>query len=88
MKLKVQQNDTKKLIFNSPNSSAIKKVEYNRRTKDLDVTFQSGGTYEYPNVDAEIVEGWLKASSTGQYFHQKIKRYSAVKIWFYSINKL
>ena len=80
MELKIEQNDTKKIIFDSPKSSAIKRVKYNYKTRNLDVTFQSGGTYEYPNVDAKIVEGWLEASSTGQYFHQKIKRYSVVKI--------
>lgn len=78
--IKIIQNDRDRFVFSTPESTAIKHIKYDRLGKNLEITFQSGGTYEYPNVPEEIIDSWAKASSIGQYFHQKIKRYSATRI--------
>ena len=58
------------------NSSAIEMVKYDRRTENLNITFTSGGSYDYPNVPEEIVLGLVSAKSAGKYYHQFIKSYA------------
>lgn len=58
-------------------SSAISKIEYDDESKELSVTFTSGGTYDYPGVPESEVMNLIKADSVGRYFHSHIRRYSA-----------
>jgi hypothetical protein len=53
-------------------SRMILGVRYNKRTRDLDVVFQTGGTYRYKRVPPSVYEGLLNADSHGQYMHNTI----------------
>lgn len=64
------------MFYNFPNSSAIKNFMYDEKSKDLEVTFNSGGTYNYPNVPMDIINNWTTSDSAGKYFHKFIKPYS------------
>ena len=55
------------------NSSAISYVEYSDLTRELHITFRSGGTYTYYGVPRSVYEGLISASSAGQYYHQHIE---------------
>lgn len=57
-------------------SSAIEMVKYDRKSENLNITFTSGGSYDYPNVPEEVVIGLINASSAGKYYHQFIKPYA------------
>ena len=65
-----------KSIAMKVDSSAIEFIKYDRKTENLNITFTSGGSYDYPNVPEDIVLGLLKAESAGKYFHQFIKPYA------------
>lgn len=58
------------------NSSAIQAIRYDRESSNLNITFTSGGSYDYPNVPEEVVLGLTTAESAGRYFHQYIKPYA------------
>jgi hypothetical protein len=58
------------------NSSAIRAIRYTEESQILSVTFQSGGTYDYPAVPRDKVTGLLSAESAGKYFHKEIKQYA------------
>lgn len=60
-------------------SSAIARVVYNSKTKEMRIAFQSNPAkeYEFYNVPTKIVSGLLKAESAGRYYHANIRgRYS------------
>ena len=60
-------------------SSAIKNFEITE--KGLKVTFQSGHTYLYEGVPANVVLGLERAESKGGYFMAEIRpKYKATKI--------
>lgn len=54
-------------------SSAISDASYDDETQELNVTFNSGQTYTFRGVPAEIYDGLISASSPGRYYHQNIK---------------
>ena len=54
-------------------SSNIAFVEYDDETKRLQVSFQSGSTYEYEGVPANIANGFETAASPGRYFNALVK---------------
>lgn len=54
-------------------STAIKKMKYDPKTKELWVTFQgSNKKYWYPRVPKEKIEEMMNAPSKGEYFMQNI----------------
>lgn len=55
-------------------SSAIKAVGYDPKSKLLAVQFTSGDTYHYENVPEHVHEGLMSARSVGGHFHQHIRR--------------
>lgn len=57
-------------------SSAINKIDYDDKTELLKVTFNSGGTYDYPKVPKILIDNWKNAPSKGKFFHKYIKQYS------------
>ena len=54
-------------------SSTISNVIYNFPNQTLKVRFNSGQTYEYENVPAQIYENLCKAESQGKFFVEQIK---------------
>lgn len=57
-------------------SSAISKARYDAGSKNMNITFTSGGSYDYPSVPKEIALGMATAESAGKYFHKFIKPYA------------
>lgn len=67
------------MIIETPNSSNIKKVEY--EGKNLFVEFKAGGIYRYDNVPQRIFEAFRTEPSAGKYFQTNVKnKYSYTKI--------
>lgn len=54
-------------------SSLLSRADYDKETQVLNVTFNSGGTYEYKNVPEFIFEDFKKAASKGEYYNRVIK---------------
>lgn len=56
-------------------SSQIKAIGYDEKTRTLAVTFNygAGAIYHYPDVAPEIAEAFVKAESIGKFFGQHIK---------------
>lgn len=64
-----------------PHSSSIQCCEYDEATKDMHITFATGGRHKFSSVDKETYDGLHKAKSPGSYFHQNIRRkYDSVKV--------
>lgn len=64
-----------------PNSSNIEHVAHDPATKELHVTFKSGGTWVYSGVHPDVFEGMKNAESPGTFLHRNIKgRYGERKI--------
>ena len=61
------------------NSSNISDLAYNPATKVLTVTFKSGGTYSYENVDPEKYQALMSAESIGKHLHQHIKPFHTTR---------
>jgi hypothetical protein len=53
-------------------SSMIHAVGYDRKTRTLEVIFNSGRTYCYENVPASEYKGLMDAKSKGQYMRSNI----------------
>jgi len=54
-------------------SSNIDYVGYEESSQTLEITFRSGGVYEYSNVPEPIFSALRAASSVGRYFAVHIK---------------
>jgi len=54
-------------------STALKSADYDRKSKQLSITFHSGGTTVYEDVPEEVFDGLCKAKSAGGYFHKAIR---------------
>lgn len=54
-------------------SSAISKVTYHRRLRELDVEFTSGVNYQYGCVEPQTYRELLDAPSAGKYFVAKVR---------------
>jgi len=55
-------------------SSNLAAIGYDSDTLTMRIQFLKSGTYEYQGVSAETWEGFVGASSKGQYFDQFIKK--------------
>ena len=60
------------------NSTAIHRIEYDRKTQRLNIWFRaSGGPYTYYGVPESVYEAFLAAHSKGAFYADRIKdRYS------------
>lgn len=64
-----------------PNSSSISCCEYDDNTKDMHITFVSGGKHKYSNVDPEHFHAFKDHPSPGSHFHSTIRRaYKSEKV--------
>ena len=54
-------------------SSNIAEAEYDPNEKLLQITFHSGPTYNYYDVDIRTVSSFLSAKSKGKFFADNIK---------------
>ena len=67
--------------FDNFTSSNIAGLRYEDATMTLEVSFNSGGVYQYFDVPAHVWEGFKTAGSQGKYLASDIKgryRYSKV----------
>jgi adenylate kinase family enzyme len=55
-------------------SSNIKAVGYDKKEKELEVAFHSGGEYKYRDVPRGLYARLLKVKSPGKFFHKHIKK--------------
>lgn len=54
-------------------SSAISSVGYDPRHETLEVEFRSGTIYRFFDVPSEIYDAFVRSSSKGRFFGQKIR---------------
>jgi len=54
-------------------SSNLSSVGYDSATKTLEVTFNSGMTYQYFNVPKSEYDSLMSAASKGSYFNNNIR---------------
>lgn len=65
----------------SVSSSNISSIGYDLATQVLEVEFHDGSIYQYDGVPESVHDGFMDASSHGQYLSQNIKgRYPYRKI--------
>jgi hypothetical protein len=55
-------------------SSNIRAVGHDKKSKELDVAFHSGGEYRYNDVPRSVYSRLLRAKSHGKFFHKHIKK--------------
>lgn len=64
-----------------PHSSSISRCEYDTETKEMHITFSSGGRHKFKDVTQDVYEGLISASSPGSHFHQHVRRkYDSEKV--------
>ncbi|GAK47726.1 hypothetical protein LOSG293_110420 [Secundilactobacillus oryzae JCM 18671] len=61
-------------------SSDLSAIGYDEYNQQLEIVFNSGGTYLYSGVPSSVYEGLLNAGSKGRYFHAFIKGYPTTRI--------
>lgn len=54
-------------------SSNLSAMRYDAETRTLQIRFQSGRTYDYQDVSADVADGLAQADSPGKYFNSSIK---------------
>ena len=64
-----------------PHSSSIQCCEYDDATKDMHITFVSGGRHKFAGVDPDHFHAFKDHPSPGTHFHTKIRRaYKSEKV--------
>lgn len=64
-----------------PHSTSISCCEYDDETKDMHITFASGGKHRFKDVEKDVYDGLAAAQSPGSHFHQHIrKNYKSEKV--------
>jgi hypothetical protein len=62
-------------------STTVRSVGYQRRSRILEIEFQSGDVYQYADVPASVYEEFWKAASKGKYFNDEIREaYTFVRV--------
>jgi hypothetical protein len=54
-------------------SSLMTDVQYDEKTRELDIRFTSGKTYRYFDVPKNVYSRLLRAKSKGEFFNEEIK---------------
>jgi hypothetical protein len=63
------------------NSSAVRSVGYDRRSRTLEVEFTSGEVYRYLGVERIVFSALLRSDSLGRFVNERIKpRYPSVHV--------
>lgn len=57
-----------------PHSSSISCCEYDTETKEMHITFASGGKHKFHDVPIEEFHALNKSDSKGKHFHLNIRR--------------
>ena len=55
------------------NSSRVFSAGYDPEARQMEVEYRSGGVYVYDNVDQDVYDGLIEASSAGAYIDSVIK---------------
>ena len=61
-------------------SSNVKDVDYNRRTKELTIEFIGGRKYLYRNISGQRFGAFMRADSPGKYVNEHFKDMKAKKL--------
>jgi KTSC domain len=54
-------------------SSSLRSIGYDKRTRALEVEFLSGAVYSYAEVPPELWQALRDASSKGKFFQERIR---------------
>jgi len=54
-------------------SSSLKSIGYDRKTRTLEVEFASGGIYRYDDVPTELWSELRHSPSKGKFFQERIR---------------
>ena len=54
-------------------SSSLKSIGYDRKTRTLEIEFANGGVYRYEDVPAELWTELRQSASKGRFFQQRIR---------------
>ena len=54
-------------------SSSLRSIGYDRKTRTLEVEFANGGVYRYDEVPAELWSDFRHSASKGRFFQQMIR---------------
>ena len=60
-------------------STVIKDFDYDADTRELEITFVTGRVYVYSAVPEDVFEGFLAASSKGEFFNAEIRNVYAYR---------
>jgi len=63
-----------------PHSTSIQCCEYDDATKDMHITFVSGGRHKFAGVDPEHFHAFKGHASPGQHFHSIRRKYKSEKV--------
>lgn len=73
-------NTNKPVVSASLDSSHLKEAKYDPFMKVLTLSFHSGQSYDFLEVDRTIFDELTEAESPGKFFHQKIRgKFEAMK---------
>lgn len=61
-------------------SSAVKRIGHDAKTRTLRVEFHSGGIYDYPDVSADEHQAILDAESIGRHLSKHIRNRNFTKL--------
>ena len=64
------------IIKQTPDSSQIKSIGYNKEEKIFEITYKNGAIYDYFDVDPSLWEQAQTAPSIGKFCAQYIKPHS------------
>lgn len=54
-------------------SSAIRAIDYDEKTRELEIFFTDGDYARYLNVPKEVYDKFMEAPSTGKFFNTQIR---------------
>lgn len=57
-----------------PHSSSISCCEYDEDTKEMHITFASGGKHCFKDVTKDVYDGLAASESPGRHFHLHVRR--------------
>lgn len=64
-----------------PHSTSISRTEYDDETKEMHITFASGGKHCFKDVDKETYDALNNSDSLGKHFHLNIrKKFASEKV--------
>lgn len=70
-----------KYSMDHPHSTSIQRCEYDDETKDMHITFASGGKHRFKDVPKEVYDELNASDSKGKHFHQFVRRnYDSEKV--------